>query len=144
MTPVKLHTIYGLLLILSGIVFDFGFVQGKIGMELIRSNPPALTSWAKELYELTKFYMMALGFLNIALALLVRYLPPARNLDWTIFCLIFVGSTLLIATGFWYASAGPSFKWEPRCTVLTIGLTAIVVGLGMEIYRFLSPKSSNS
>lgn len=141
MTPFRLHIIFGLLLIIVGIVFDFGFVQTKMSASF-RTDPTAyLNSFKHQLYSLTAFYMIVLGFLNIALGLLSRYFAPAANLDWIIFGLIFTGSILLIATGFWYASAGPSFKWEPRCTVLTIGLASIVLGLGTEIYRFLSLKN---
>lgn len=141
MTPFKLHVIFGLLLILTGIVFDFLFVQGKIGQELIRANPPSLNSWAKELYSLSAFYMFAFGFLNIALALLIRYLAPATNLDWIVLGLIFMGSILVIVSGIWYANAGPSLKWETRCTVLTIGLVFTVLSIGIEIYRFLRLKN---
>lgn len=141
MTPLKLHLIFGLLLILVGIVFDFTFVQSKASQSF-RTDPIIyLNSFKHQLYSLTVFYMFMLGFLNIALAILIRYFSLATNLDWIIFALIFVGSMLIIATGFWYASAGPSFKWEPRCTVLTIGLISIVLGLGIEIYRFLSLKN---
>jgi len=141
MTPFKLHIIFGLLLILIGIVFDFLFVQGKIGQELIRANPSSLNSWAKELYSLSAFYMFVLGFLNIALALLIRYLAPATNLDWIVFGLIFAGSILVIAAGIWYANAGPSLKWETRCTVLTTGLIFTVLSIGIEIYRFFTLKN---
>lgn len=140
MTPFKLHIIFGLLLILIGIVFDFLFVQGKIGQELIRANPPSLNSWAKELYSLSALYMFIFGFLNIALALLIRCLAPATNLDWIIFGLVCAGSILVIAAGIWYASAGPSLKWETRCTVLTIGLILTVLSIGMEIYRIIIEK----
>ncbi len=141
MTPFKLHVIFGLLLVLIGIVFDFAFVQSKMS-ESFRTNPVAyLNSFKHQLFSLTVFYMFMLGFLNIALALLARNFAHTTNLDWIIFALIFVGSILLIATGFWYANAGPSFKWETRCTVLTIGLIFIVFGLGTEIYRFFSLKN---
>jgi len=141
MMPLKLHIAFGLLLILVGIIFDFGFVQTKMSASF-RTDPAAyLNSFKHQLYSLTAFYMIVLGFLNITLALLSRYFAPAANLDWIIFGLIFVGSTLVIVTGLWYASAGPSFKWEPRCTVLTIGLVSMVLGLGIEIYRFLSLKN---
>ncbi len=142
MTVFRLHIILGLLLILGGIVFDFGFVQGKIGSELVKANPPSLTSWAKELYDLTKFYMIVFGFLNIALALLIRYFVPTKHLDWIILGLTFVGSILVIATGLWYASAGPSFKWELRCTVLSIGLVSILLGLVLELYKVFSAKGT--
>ncbi len=141
MTLLKLYIIFGLLLILVGIIFDFGFVQTKMSASFRTDPATYLNSFKHQLYSLTAFYMIVLGFLNIALALLSRYFTPATNLDWIIFGLIFTGSILLIATGLWYASAGPSFKWEPRCTVLTIGLVSIVLGLGMEIYRFFTLKN---
>ncbi len=140
MIPFKPYIIFGLLLILAGIIFDFTFVQTKMS-ESFKTDPAAyINSFKHQLYSLTVFYMFVLGFLNISLALLIRYFAPATNLDWIIFGLIFAGSMLLIATGLWYANAGPSLKWEPRCTVLTIGLISIVLGLGMEIYKFIIKK----
>ena len=141
MTPFKLHVIWGLILLIIGIVFDFLFVQGKIGQELVRANPPALTSWAKELYDLTKFYLIVLGLLNIALALLLPYFTSTTRIDWTILGLMVIGPIFLIAAGIWYANAGPSYKWELRCTVLTVGLFAIVIGLGLELYKLLLTKN---
>lgn len=143
MIPFKPHIIFGLLLILAGIIFDFTFVQTKIS-DSFKTDPVAyINSFEHQLYILTAFYMFVLGFLNIALALLIRYFAPAANFNWVIFGLIFVGSILVIATGLWYASAGHSLKWETRCTVLTIGLISIVSGLGMEIYRFFISKKLN-
>ncbi len=107
-----------------------------------RTDPATyINSFKHQLYNLTVFYMIVLGFLNIVFALLSRYLTPVANFDWIIFGLIFAGSILIIATGIWYANAGPSFKWEPRCTVLTIGLIFTVLGIGMEVCRFFTLKN---
>jgi len=141
MTPFKLYIIFGLLLILIGIVFDFAFVQAKMSNSFRTDPTTYINSFRHQLYSLTVFYMIVLGFLNIAFALLSRYFTATTNLDWIILGLIFAGSILIIATGIWYANAGPSFKWETRCTVLTIGLIFTVLGLGMEIYRFFTLKS---
>lgn len=137
MISFKLHLIFGLILIGAAILFGFLFVGWKIS-EAFKTDPTSyLVSFKKQLYDLTLLYMLALGFLNITLALLSPHFTGFPKLDWIIFSLIFFGSILLIATGFWYASAGPSFKWEPRCTSLTIALAAIVLGIGLEIYKII-------
>lgn len=142
MKPFKLHLTFGFILILIGIVFDYCFVQSKVS-EAFKTDPLTyINSFKHQLYSLNVFYMFALGFLNIALALLIPHLADNPKFDWIIFYLIFIGSILLIATGFWYASAGPSFKWETRCTVLTIGLGGVIFGLGFELYKILSVKDA--
>lgn len=136
----KYYLVFGISLLIIGIVFDFIFVQARISNEF-KDNPiPYLNSWTKQLYDLTKFYLIALGLVNILLALLSRHLLEIKIVDSIVFSLVIIGSVFIIATGFWYANAGPSFKWELRCTVLTVGLIAVILGLGLEMYRFLSEK----
>ncbi len=142
MTPFKLHLIFGLILLAAGILFGFLFVGWKVS-DAFKTDPAQyLLSFKKQLYDLTLLYVLVLGFLNIALALLTSYFTGSPKLDWIIFGLIFAGSLLLVATGFWYAFAGPSFRWEPRCTVLTISLAAVVLGLGLEIYKIIGKNLS--
>lgn len=137
MTPFKLHIIFGLILLTAGILFGFLFV-GWESSEAFRGDPAAyLLSFKKQLYDLTLIYIFVLAFLNIVFALLTPRFAGSANIDWTIFGLVFAGSIVLIATGFWYANAGPSFEWEPRCTVLTVGLLAVASGLGLEIYKVI-------
>ncbi len=78
---------------------------------------------------------LVLGLANLALSLLGARTGAATRLDWTVCFLTTGGSVVLIATAFWYASAGPSFQWETRCTVLSTGLVALLLGLGIEVYR---------
>ncbi len=137
----RFYTIFGLILLLIGIVFDFLFVQSEASKSF-RTDPTVyLNSFKHQLYSLTKFYMIVLGFLNITLALLSAHLGDSQEMDWVIFGSMIIGSMLLIGTGFWYANAGPSFKWETRCTFLTIGLFAVLVSLGLEIYKVFSIKN---
>ena len=137
----KLYLVIGLILLMVGFTFDFIFVQSRISASF-KNNPTAyLNSFEKQLYDLTKFYMVCLGFLNIALALIVCRYKTIRKIDWVVFSLLLGGSLVLLATGFWYASAGPSFKWELRCTVLTLALSAILSALALEIYRVISRES---
>lgn len=137
MTPFKLHLIFGFILLAAGILFGFLFAGWEIS-ETFRTDPtPYLLSFKKQLYDLILLYTIMLGLLNIVLALLISYFAGFPKTDWIIFGLVFVGSVLLIVTGFWYASAGPSFKWEPRCAALTIALVVIVLGIGLEIYKII-------
>ena len=137
MKMVKVQIVFGLTLLIVGILFDFLFVQGKVSMALLETNPDCLNSWEKQLYDLTKFYMISLGLVNIALAVLTSCFPEITKLDQSVFYLVVIGSILLILSGIWYANAGPSFEWENRCTVLTIGLAGIILGLVLEICKFL-------
>jgi len=141
MTPIKLQTILGVILLIVGVSFDFFFVQGKISEAFKTNSVSYLSSWEKQLYDLTKFYMIVLGFANIVLALLAVHLASSEKIDWTILGLMFIGSIIVIMTGFWYAIAGPSFKWEVRCTVLTAGLFAVLLALGLEIHKLIFTRS---
>ncbi len=140
MTLFKSHAVFGLVLLIIGFVFDFLFVEGRISAAFKTDPVSYLGSWEKQLYDLTKFYIIILGFTNVALALLISHFTSSTKIDWTVFGLMVIGSILLISTGFWYAVAGPSFTWEARCTVLTIGLFAVVLSLGSEVYNLLSRK----
>lgn len=135
MTLFKAHVIFGLF-------FDFLFVQWKVGTELLKTDPNALTSWAMQLYNITKFYIVTLGILSVAMAFLIPQIGRSMKLDWTIFNLFAGGTLLIIWAGIWYTRAGQSIKWETRCTVLTFGLLFIVISLGFEIYKALSAKGT--
>ena len=140
MTPFKSHVVFGLVLLLAGLLFDFGFVARKAS-EVFQADPvPYLHSWERVLYDLTKSYMMILGLASIAFGFVVSRFPSSPKIDWTVFFSLAIGSVLLVATGFWYASAGPAATWQPRCTVMTIGLLGIVLSLGLETYRVLTGK----
>ncbi|HCJ65836.1 MAG TPA: hypothetical protein DHV62_00545 [Elusimicrobia bacterium] len=142
MKPFKLQIIFGLILLIIGFTFDFTFVQTQMSRAFKNDPVSYLNSFSKQLYDLTKFYMLGLGLINITLALLGLHLRNQPKLDWTICGLMLIGSILVIVTGFWYAKAGPSFKWELRCTVLTIGLFSILLGLVLEIYKSVSGTSA--
>ena len=139
MTPVKPHALFGLILVIVGVVLDFAFVEARVS-DAFKSDPvPLLHSWDHRLHDMTVSYMVILGFLNIACALLAQRLGASR-VDWPILSFMIGGTVLVIGTGFWYASAGPSYKWEPRCTVLTIGLAALVLGTALELYKVVTSR----
>lgn len=135
---VKTYLVSGFLLLIFGILFDFLFVQWKVGMKLLETNPVGLNSWAKQLYDMTKFYIVILGVISLILALLTCKINSIEKKDWLIFALVMAGSMLLIGAGLWYAVAGPSYKWEIRCTVLTAGMIGIISGFLLQMCRFLN------
>lgn len=139
-TIFKAYTTFGLVLLIIGILFDFLFVQWRAS-DIFKTDPiPYLNSFGRLLLGITKFYMIIFGLLSIIFAFLTINLPVSIKLDWTIFGLLVGGSILIILTGIWYANTGPSFRWEPKCYVLTVGLLAIVFGMGLEIYKILGAK----
>lgn len=137
LTPYKLHATFGLVLILAGFVFDFAFVTRNF-TEAFKSDPAIyLNSWGKYVYELVKFYLIVLGFLNISLALLGSRSGSPGQVEWIIFGLMALGSVLFIIGGVWEGMIGPIFKMEPPCYVLGIGLAGILLGLVLKIYSFV-------
>lgn len=135
----KLRMIFGLALILAGFLFDFGFLAPGIS-NAFKSDPTAyLNSFSRYIFDLTKTYIIILGLLNVAFSFVSVVFPGAgsNKLDWIISGLMIAGSVVFIFAGLWYAAAGPSFKWETRCTVLTLGLCGIFLSIGFEIYRIL-------
>ncbi|MDP3104340.1 MAG: hypothetical protein Q8M95_07010 [Candidatus Methanoperedens sp.] len=98
LTPFKLHALLGLILIAVGMIFDFAFVTRNF-TEAFKGDPAGyMNSWGKYVFELVKFYIIVLGFLNIAFA----FLSPSSDIsqmDWVIFGLIASGSILLIIGG---------------------------------------------
>jgi uncharacterized membrane protein len=142
MIPFRAHIVFGLVLLTVGIVFDFLYLGSKLS-EAFKTDPASyLSSWERNLLEMTSLYVIIFGFLHIAVALIHSRLANTARLQWMILGLLSVGSVLVIASGFWYASAGPSFEWQTRCTVLTVGLLATVSSLALEAYSVLTVERS--
>lgn len=138
MSPSRLHVVFGIILFISGLVFDFGFVTTT---ESFRSmlgpqTPPEL--WRRYAYELTRFYLFALGLTSVALGLVGSAMAVPRRSQWAILALIGGGSVLFLGGGLWEAQIGPVYRNEPACYVLGTGLFAIVVALVLEGYVLLS------
>lgn len=137
----KSYATFGLALLVVGIIFDFLYVQWRAS-DIFKTDPvPYLNSFNRLLLDIIKFYMIVFGLLSVIFAFLTTVLPVSVKLDWTIFGLLVGGSIIIILAGIWYANTGPSFRWEPKCYVLTAGLLAMATGLGLEIYKILSTKN---
>lgn len=142
MAAFRAHVVFGLILLTSGIVFDFLYLGTQLS-EAFKSNPAAyLASWGKNLLEMTQLYFFVFGFLHIAVALVRSRFVGRVRFEWTILGLLSLGSVLVIASGFWYAFVGPSFEWTVRCTVLTAGLLATVSSLALEAHSVLTDRCS--
>lgn len=140
MTPFKIHVAVGLLLVVVGTLVDFLFVQVKVS-EAFKGDPsPYLSSWKHQLYTLSVFYTVVLGIVNGLLGVIGQRSGPPVALDWAVAWGFSSGAILLVATGFWYANAGPALKWETRCTVLTVGLLMVVASLVLTLVRVVTAK----
>lgn len=140
MTLFKTHAAAGLILALLGIVLDYTFIEARVS-EAFKADPlPLIHSWKHRLQSMSVSYMIILGFLQVGLAVLSPHVSYRPRIAWAVMYLTLCGSIVLLATGFWYAVAGPSFQWEPRCTVLTVGLAAVLGGVCLEIYALVSQR----
>lgn len=137
----KLQIILGLALIIAGFIFDFGFITTTKNFTEVLSNTSASSAWTKHVYELIRFYLFMLGFLNIALALLIPPSTPYKKIERIIIGLVAGGSIFVILGGLLEAQhTGPAYTWGLACYVLSSGLFAILLGLVLEIYTLLFGK----
>lgn len=138
MMLLRTHAAAGLILALLGIVLDYTFIEARVSNAFKTDPLPYIHSWKHRLQGLSVSYMIILGFLQIGLAVLSPHVIHRPRIAWAVLYLTLCGSIILVTTGFWYAVAGPSFRWEPRCTVLTIGLAAVVMGVCLEVYALVT------
>jgi len=135
LTPYKLHTIIGLVLIIAGFAFDIAFVTKNI-TEAFKNDPANyLNSWSRYVFDFVKLYLFVLGFLNISFAILIDSSGTYQQIDWIILGLMAFGSLLFIIGGIWEALIGPVFEMEPPCYVLVSGLLAILLSITIKIYK---------
>ena len=134
MTSSKLHALLGLLLLVAGFLFDFGFVTTTQNFSESLTNQSPGYLWRMYAYDLARFYFFALGFLNIALALLNYRFAIDERIERTLLGLVGGGSILFLGGGLWEARIGPVFKMEPPCYMLGVGLFAILLGLVLRSY----------
>lgn len=135
MTPQRTYLVFGLLLLIVGIIFDFGFLAPGVTRAFKGDASAYLGSFGRYIHDLARTYLLVLGVATLALAALPGRSAAAGRVEWAACLMVVIGSVVLIATSFWYAVAGPSFTWETRCTVLSIGLASLLSGLGSEVYR---------
>ncbi len=84
MTPTRLHATFGLLLLICGFIFDQVVVTRGFTLAF-KGDPTAyLGSWPKQVFELARFYFVALGLLNVAVALLLGHLGSHGRSDWLV------------------------------------------------------------
>lgn len=133
-----LHAAVGLILLMAGILFDFLYLQTRMSAAFRTDAVTFLNSFEKQLLDLTRTYAIVFGLIHLALAALRSHASAAGRMENLVFWLTAAGALVIVGTGLWYAKAGPSFQWEPRCTVLTAGILAFVMGLAIETYRILA------
>ena len=143
MTLSRLHAILGLFLIAIGFLFDFGFVTTTSNFQALQENPTSyLRSFLRYAYDLTRFYLFVLGFLNLVFALLNPRVAGSERMKSVVSALLLGGSVLFLIGGLWEARrTSPIFEWELACYVLAVGLCAILLALALEIYLLAVKRS---
>lgn len=135
--PLKVHAVLGAALVLAGLLFDFGVLTTSAAFEEgLRPLPPPIL-WKRYAYELTRFYLFALGLTSMALGLVNHALAVEPRRAWVIVALLTSGTALFIAGGLWEAQIGPVTRMEPPCYVLGGGLFAVLGALVLEVYALL-------
>ncbi|MBI3131506.1 MAG: hypothetical protein HYZ13_09285 [Acidobacteria bacterium] len=137
MPLLRAYALLGFVFLVAGILFDFLFLARNASEALKGDAVAYMASFPRYIHELVRTYLLVLGLLHLALAALTARTGPAAHWDWAAFLLLGGGSLILIATSFWYAAAGPALTWQPRCTVLTLGLLAMLAGTGLGAFRTL-------
>lgn len=130
----EIHAALGLAFVLAGILFDFGFVTTSDNFREAYGNRSEKALWKQYAYGLARFYLIVLGLLDIAFALLITHTQVNEGVRWAVFWLLNAGSVLFIAGGLWEAQVGPVYKWEPPCYVLGAGLVAVIGSILLEMY----------
>lgn len=134
MNPSRLHAVFGVILLIGGLVFDFGFVTTTDNFRSMLGPQLPQELWKRYAYELTRFYFFALGLMSVAFGLVGTAMAVPRRSEWTILALLVGGSVLFVGGGLWEAQIGPVYRNEPACYVLGTGLFAIFVALALEGY----------
>lgn len=142
MNPFKLHALLGIVLLICGFAFDFGFVTTTANFKGMLGSQTPQDLWKSYAYELTRYYFFVLGFTSMAFGVLGFVMGIPRRSAWIIFTLVAGGSILFLGGGVWEAQIGPVYKNEPPCYVLGTGLIAILAALAFEGYALLSVKAN--
>ncbi|HIH43932.1 MAG TPA: hypothetical protein HA257_02250 [Candidatus Methanoperedenaceae archaeon] len=134
----ELHAVLGLAFVLFGMLFDFGFVTTSDNFRDAQDHRSEKVLWRQYAHGLARFYLIVLGLLDIAFALLISHTQVNEGVRWAVFWLLNAGSVLFIAGGLWEAQAGPVYKWEPPCYVLGAGLAAVIGSILLEMYLLVT------
>jgi len=140
----KLYVVIGFILLIIGIVFDFGFVRTPDRfIETVENNHNV---WSGYVYNLMRFYLVVLGMLNIAYALFTaRAGAGQERINRINFCLLNGGATLLFTGLVWGAYISPSnFTNQAPYFLEVAGLCAIIASIIIKMVRLISGTANYS
>ena len=140
MKPFNLYVILGFILLVIGIIFDFGFVRTADNFMQYKEMDSIGYTWKMQVYNLIRFYLIILGLLNIIFALFIRKANEEGKLAWVIFWLLEFGCLLLVVGSIWRAHIAPSISYTVALAYYLefAGLGAIFVSIGFEVFQILS------
>lgn len=136
----KLYVIIGFILLIIGIVFDFGFVRTPDRfIETVENNHNV---WAGYIYNLVRFYLVILGMLNITYALFTPKTASSGTIGWFDFCLLNGGALILFTGLIWGSYLSPNlFIAQPAYYLEVIGIIAVVASMIIKAYQVITKPS---
>jgi hypothetical protein len=130
----------GFILLIIGIIFDFGFVRTPDKfIETMENNHNV---WQGYIYNLVRFYLVILGMLNITYALFTPKSDYSGTIGWIDFCLVNGGALLLFTGLIWGAHIGPNlFTTRPAYYLEVIGIIAVIASMVIKTYQVITKTS---
>ena len=135
----KLYVIIGFILVIIGIVFDFGFVRTPDKfVETVENNHQV---WQGYIYNLMRFYLIILGLLNIAFALFLRHLEKVTQLRQINFFILEVGGIVLFAGLILSTQCNPGavggFTGSAPYYLEVLGILALITSIIIEVSQII-------
>ncbi|MBI4834762.1 MAG: hypothetical protein HY811_08100 [Planctomycetes bacterium] len=134
----KLYVIIGFILLIIGIVFDFGFVRTPD--RFVETVENSHNTWQNYVCNLMRFYLIILGLVNIVFALFIRKASKVGKLSWIIFGCLEFGAMILLFGLIWSAHIIPSVASTvsaPYYLEFT-GLSFVLLSIILKGYQIIS------
>ena len=136
----KLYVIVGFILLMIGIVFDFGFVRTTDNFIRYGESGSLGYTWKIQVFNLIRFYLIILGVLNIAFALFIRKASEVGKLAWAVFWSLESGGIVLFTGSIWSSYILPcvAFTVSAPYYLEFTGLSLILLSIILEVYQIIS------
>jgi len=132
----------GFILVITGIVFDFGFVRTPDKfVETVENN---YNAWQGYIFNLMRFYLIIMGLLNIAFALFLQHLKERPKLSWINFFMLEGGGIVLFTGLIWGTHFNPgSFTDSFPYYLEVFGLLTIITSIIVKVLQIIHKKDIN-
>ena len=135
----KLYVVIGFILVIIGIIFDFGFVRTPD--KFVETVENSHNAWQNYVYNLMRFYLIILGLLNITFGLFLRHLEKTAKLRWIVFYVLNGGGIILflglILAAQFRPGAFEGFTGSVPYYLEVIGILAIIASIIIEVSQII-------